>query len=87
MKTEIEIENIEIEIDEEAKQISKDINHLDYFIEHKIKTDTRIYLKLLSLDGSITKTLIDIIVNNYGYIFNSCSAENDKISALFYKKR
>ena len=85
MKTEIEIENIEIEIDEEAKQISKDINHLDYFIKHKIKTDTIIYLKLSSKDNSITTTLIDIIVNNYGYIFNSCSAENDKIFALFYK--
>ena len=85
MKT--EIENIEIEIDEEAKLISKGINYLDYFIEHKIKTDTKIYLKLLSLNNSITKTLIDIIVNDYGYIFISCSAENDKIFALFYKKR
>ena len=83
MKT--EIENIEIEIDEEAKLISKDINYLGYYIKHKIKTDTGIYLKLVSLNNCITTTPIDIIVNNYGYIFNSCSAENDKISALFYK--
>ena len=83
---ETEVENIETEIiDEEMKLISKDINHLDYFIKHKIKTDTIIYLKLSSKDNSITKTLIDIIVNNYGYIFNSCSVENDKIFALFYK--
>ena len=73
------------ELDEEAKLISKGINYLDYFIKHKIKTDTIIYLKLSSLNNSITKTLIDIIVNDYGYIFNSCSAENDKIFALFYK--
>ena len=83
MKT--EIENIEIEIDEESKRISEDINYLDYFIEHKIKTDTRIYLKLLSLNNSITKTLIDIIVNDYGYTFNNFSARNNKCSALFYK--
>ena len=83
MKT--EIENIEIEIDEESKRISEDINCLDYFIEHKVKRDERIYLRVLSAYGSITKNLIDIIVNDYGYTFNNFSARNNKCSALFYK--